>query len=197
MNDYYVEPCQGLNVVVTRVVRAAGEKPLICFVNSSDNIQTLKCGKLIGIAHETLEIIDIPLVSGAISLNSLATSNVESSKLNVVNTSLRGREINCASINVNNIDCGLPSFSEHLKEVFQLSKEKLTDCQSIKLSRPLTEYADVFAESEYDLGNFTSIEHTIDTDDAKPIKQRMRRTQTCFVNEEEAHLNKMLDAGVI
>ncbi|KAH3838408.1 hypothetical protein DPMN_111817 [Dreissena polymorpha] len=81
MNDNYVEPCQGLDVVVPRVVRAAGEKPLICFVNSSDNFQTLKRGKLIGIAHETFEIVDIPLNSGAIPQNSLATSNVESSNL--------------------------------------------------------------------------------------------------------------------
>ena len=29
------------------------------------------------------------------------------------------------------------------------------------------------------------------------IKQRLRRTPACFVGEEEAHLKKMLDAGVI
>jgi hypothetical protein len=29
------------------------------------------------------------------------------------------------------------------------------------------------------------------------VKQRMRRTPACFADEEEAHLQKMLDAGVI
>ncbi len=177
------------DVIVSRIVRAAGEKPLVCFVNPSDHFQTLKAGKLVGMAHETFEIVDVPLDSKAIPLNPLATINIESSKLNVVNTSLSDREINNTT--------GLPTLPEHLKEVFQISKEKLTDCQSNKLSKLLIEYADVFAESEYDLGNFTSIEHTIDTGDAKPIKQRMRRTPTCFVHEEEGHLQKMMDAGVI
>ena len=55
----------------------------------------------------------------------------------------------------------------------------------------------VFAKDEFDLGNFTVIEHWIDTQNAAPIKQRLRRTPACFVGEEEAHLKKMLDAGVI
>ena len=61
----------------------------------------------------------------------------------------------------------------------------------------MSEYSDVFAEDEFDLGNFTCIEHTIDTGDAKPIKQGIRRTPAWFAGEEEAHLKKMLDAGVI
>lgn len=58
-------------------------------------------------------------------------------------------------------------------------------------------YSDVFAQNEFDLGNFTAIEHNIDTGDAAPIKQRLRRTHACYVGEEEKHLNKLLDAGVI
>ena len=50
---------------------------------------------------------------------------------------------------------------------------------------------------QFDLGHFSGIEHTIDTGQARPIKQRMRRTPACFMGEEEAHLKKMLDAGVI
>ena len=61
----------------------------------------------------------------------------------------------------------------------------------------LNEHEDVFAKSEFDLSTFTDIEHGIDIGDARPIKQRMRGTPACFVDEEEAHLNKMLEAGVI
>ena len=38
---------------------------------------------------------------------------------------------------------------------------------------------------------------TINTGDAKPVKDHMRRTPACFVGEEEAHLKEILDAGVI
>ena len=61
----------------------------------------------------------------------------------------------------------------------------------------MNEHEDVFAKSEFDLGTFTDIEHGIDTGDARPIKQHMRRTPACFVGEEEANLKKMLEAGVI
>jgi hypothetical protein len=59
------------------------------------------------------------------------------------------------------------------------------------------EYSDVFAQDDLDLGNVTEIEYAFDTDTAEPVKQRMRRTPACFVDEEEAHPQKMLDAGVI
>ena len=61
----------------------------------------------------------------------------------------------------------------------------------------LSEHEDVFARDQFDLGTFTKIEHGIQTEQAPPVKQHMRRTPACFVNEEEAHLKKMLDAGVI
>ena len=41
------------------------------------------------------------------------------------------------------------------------------------------------------------MEHKIDTGDAKAIKERIRLTAACFVGEDEIHLKKMLDAGVI
>ncbi|XP_053403251.1 uncharacterized protein LOC123555723 [Mercenaria mercenaria] len=84
----------------------------------------------------------------------------------------------------------------HLEEVYAKSTTHLDDEQKSELRKLSVDYQDVFATSEFDLGNFTEIQHSIDTGTAKPIKQRMRRTPACFVAEEEAHL-KMLEAGVI
>ena len=61
----------------------------------------------------------------------------------------------------------------------------------------IVDYSDVFATSDMDLGEFTAIEHRIETDNATPVKQRMRRTPAVFEEEEEAHVDKMLQAGVI
>ena len=60
----------------------------------------------------------------------------------------------------------------------------------------LCDHQDVFAKHDFDLGAVTSIQRNIDTGTAQPVKQRMRRTPACFVNEEEL-LKKILDAGVI
>ena len=86
---------------------------------------------------------------------------------------------------------------EHLRDLFQRSIEYLNDDEQDQLAELLIEFEDVFAKSEFDLGDFTDIVHDIDTGSSKPIKQRMRRTPAGFAGEEKAHLEKMLKAGVI
>ena len=86
---------------------------------------------------------------------------------------------------------------EHTEELFRLSTDGLDKHQKSEVKRLLSKYSDVFAQDDLDLGNFTELEYAFDTDTAKPVKQRMRRTPACFVDEEEAHPQKMLDAGVI
>ena len=61
-----------------------------------------------------------------------------------------------------------------------------------QLTQLLIHYEDVFARDEFDLGNFTGIQHIINIGTAKPIKQRMRRTPVCFASEEEAYQQKWL-----
>ena len=77
-----------------------------------------------------------------------------------------------------------------------MSQKSILVKKNALLANLLIEYQDVFAQSEFYLGNFTGIEHSINTGQAKPIKQCLRCTPACFVGEEEAHL-KVLEAGVI
>jgi RNA:NAD 2'-phosphotransferase (TPT1/KptA family) len=85
----------------------------------------------------------------------------------------------------------------HLGDLFDRSCRSLQGDEVDRLKTLLIEFEDVFARDEFDLGNFDAIEHSIDTGEHKPVKQRMRRTPVGFEKEEEAHLQKMLDAGVI
>ena len=55
----------------------------------------------------------------------------------------------------------------------------------------------MFAKNDYDLGDFTEIEHQIVTGDAKPVKQRKRKTPVGFTEEKKAHPDKMIKAEVI
>ena len=77
------------------------------------------------------------------------------------------------------------------------ANKDLTPDEQIELKRLLVNNADAFSTHDLDLGSFDAIEHTVDTGDAKPVKQRLRRTPVCFEGEEEKHLDKMLKAGVI
>ena len=59
------------------------------------------------------------------------------------------------------------------------------------------EYADVFASSDVDLGRTGVVQHTINTGDAAPIKQRPHRIPYCERPKLEGEVHRLLDAEVI
>ncbi len=85
----------------------------------------------------------------------------------------------------------------HLEDVFQWSSGHLNIDEKASLFKLLEEFQDVFASGDLDIGLCSSIKHHINTGDAPPFKERMRRTPLGFQAEEEKHLQAMLDADVI
>ena len=79
------------------------------------------------------------------------------------------------------------------------SSELLSGEESGKLSQLICEFQEFqeFAKDDFDLGDFTAVQHKIDTGEAPPVKMRMRRTPVNFEKEEEEVLQKMLKAGVV
>ena len=86
---------------------------------------------------------------------------------------------------------------DQLQVLYEKSTENLSTNQKTQLHRLLYEFSDVLAKDDFDLGTFDELEHSIDTGDARPIKQRIRRIPMCFAKKEEQHLKKMLDVGII
>ena len=95
------------------------------------------------------------------------------------------------------LENGKREIPEHLINLFDKSKGELDEQEQTQLSELLSEFEDVFAKSEFNLGKFNTIQHGIDTGTNRPVKQRIRRTPLGFAGEEEAQLKKMLSAGVI
>ena len=91
-------------------------------------------------------------------------------------------------------DAAIP---DHLSSLYSRSCENLTPEQRHSLAALLIEYQDVFARSDTDLGCLKGVQHTINTGNAAPIKQRMRRTPLGFESEEDKHLQSMLDNNII
>ncbi|GFN98331.1 Pol polyprotein [Plakobranchus ocellatus] len=54
-----------------------------------------------------------------------------------------------------------------------------------------------FHKADFDPGDFTAVYHSIDRGQMSPIRQRMRSTPIHFKDEEDAHLDKMLETGVM
>ncbi|VDI22459.1 Hypothetical predicted protein [Mytilus galloprovincialis] len=166
-NDFVIEPNSKTTLLIPRSVCAKGQSPVVCFMNVTDNPVRLQGGIEVAEAHAVTVIESM--------------DDPQELSVGTCSTSKQGKE-------------DLP---DHLQELFTTSSQDLTTDQKSKLRTLLYTYSDVFAKTEFDLGNFSHVEHEIDTGDARPIQLRMRRTPACFVQEEEAHLKKMLDAGVI
>ena len=105
----------------------------------------------------------------------------------------------CEFPSVNSVSscCRLSELPEHLIKMFEKSSEGLTEAQTRRVKSLLLDYQDIFSTHDLDIGCYTGIEHRIDTRDALPIRQRMRRTPLHFQDEEGKHLQKLLDIGVI
>jgi hypothetical protein len=86
---------------------------------------------------------------------------------------------------------------DKVETLWQNSSEYLNQDERVQLRQLLHKYRDIFSKDEFDIGKCQGVEHTIDTGEAQPIKQRMRRTPLHFVNDENEQLMKMLQAGVI
>ncbi|RLC02359.1 MAG: hypothetical protein DRI57_30125, partial [Deltaproteobacteria bacterium] len=86
---------------------------------------------------------------------------------------------------------------EHLVDLYQRSSVHLDPEQCLQLRSLLMEYAGVFSTGDLDIGCLQNVEHHIDTGDARPVGERMRRTPLGFAQEEKEHLQLMLDHGII
>ena len=83
----------------------------------------------------------------------------------------------------------------HLSQLYERSKKHLTETQQSAVAALLNEYQAGFSKSDSDLGCFTAVKHKIDTGQAKPIRQRMRRTPIGFQEEEDKLLEKMISSS--
>ena len=169
--DYVVEPSSNSKFIAPRVVRGAGTNPVMCLVNPSDCFRVVNKGFEIGRAYP-VEVIedqsDIRLVPEVSQVKAPQQSKPQ-----------------------------MLCIPAHLQKLYDDASVQLSKTEQQQLAQLLIDYEDVFAKDEFDLGKFDAVEHVIETGDAKPVKQRIRRTPLCFAGEEEAHLQKMLDAGVI
>ena len=64
---------------------------------------------------------------------------------------------------------------EHIKQLHEKTVKMLTKDQEKLVTALLTEYADIFAKDGRDIGKTTLIAHDVDTGNAKPVSQAVRR----------------------
>lgn len=64
---------------------------------------------------------------------------------------------------------------EHLQDLFERSVKFLREEDHHMVERCLSDYQDVFSRDDRDIGRTDVVKHSINTNDAKPVKERLRR----------------------
>src|SRR5467141_429855 len=85
----------------------------------------------------------------------------------------------------------------HLQPVLDSLPDSLTDRQRDEACRFVQGYPDVFSRHEFDLGRTTLLEHQIETGDARPIKQGLRKQPQVHLGIIDAEVEKMVAGGVV
>lgn len=86
---------------------------------------------------------------------------------------------------------------EHVDPLVESVDSDVTAVEKKQLKNILHEFADVFFKSEFDLGCTDLAVHEIDTGDARPIKQVLRRQPFCHVETIDKQVDEMLRGGII
>jgi predicted aspartyl protease len=154
------------------------------FINSAGRYITVKANEVLG---NLIEVDDV----------------VESFDENSNESEISDNECDLRQILTSDVDYDVElkklqsEMPDHLKNLFERSCIELTIQQSVAVGQLLLKYQNSFSKHDLDLGCFKGIKHHINTGDAAPIRQKMRRTPLGFQEEEKQHLQKMLDIGVI
>jgi transposase InsO family protein len=85
----------------------------------------------------------------------------------------------------------------HISPVMDTIEAELSPTQREVMRCLLAEYADVFSQSEYDLGRTNILQHRIDTGDARPVRQPLRRQPLSRLQVVDEHLDQMMEQGII
>ena len=85
----------------------------------------------------------------------------------------------------------------HLKDVYNRACEGLSKDQCLQVANLLKKHASTFSNSDTDIGRTGIIRHKIDTGDAHPIKQPLRRMPFHMQGEADKQIETMLQNNII
>ncbi len=89
------------------------------------------------------------------------------------------------------------SVPDHLQDLMERCTDGLDEEDTDAVKSLLSRYSDVFSTGDYDIGRTTLVKHRIDTGDAAPIRQPLRRASPEKRAEIEKQVSELLDKKLI
>ena len=90
-----------------------------------------------------------------------------------------------------------PQQSVDMSKFFDLSDCSASADQLAQLTHVLNGFSDVIAQNDSEIGCTTTMNHTIDVGNSRPINQAPRRLAPTKANEVRKHVQDMLDSDVV
>ena len=94
------------------------------------------------------------------------------------------------------VTCVEPDLS-YLQPVVDSLPESLSEEQREEAIKLVYDFKDVFSKHDYDLGRTDLIEHVIETGDARPVREALRKQPQVHLSVIDAEVEKMAASGVI
>jgi hypothetical protein len=86
---------------------------------------------------------------------------------------------------------------EHLQPIFDDLPADLTPAERREAIEFVQEYKNIFSRDEQDLGRTTLVTHRIETGDARPIRQGLRRHPQVYLDVIDTEIEKLVSCGVV
>ena len=191
--DYLVEPSDAFQdryrlMMASTLVDINGATTCkVRILNPFSSEVTLKQDAEIGMAEKIERLISI-------------VAEEENSEENGNLQSIRKIEVNRNKATTPNLSfekAKAEEVPEHLKTLFTKSTEEMSESERQVIAGLLVKYQDTFSRNEWDLGLTDLAEHSINTGDAYPVKQRPRRVPLAYAQEEKQAIEDLLKKGVI
>jgi len=184
------------NILIARaVVEPTSGRVPVKLINLDSSPLHIEKGRLLGVLHniDAIHPIDMKAEPPRTTCSTADQREKEKQQSNICRIEDQETEKKLHS----EANKTAPNVPAHLKEMYEESIKNLPKEHHMKLASLLEEYGDVFAKSKSDLGKCSVLKHHIDTGDAAPVKQPLRRTPQQYEGEEEKYVREQLEAGTI
>ena len=106
-------------------------------------------------------------------------------------------QLNSDATKVKQVESDASSVPSYLQKLIDDADDSIPKSARLALEAILMKHADVFSQDENDLGRTNIIMHHIDTGDARPVRQPLRRYPPAHVEAISEHVDNMLKQGTI
>lgn len=139
------------------------------------------------------------LYSGPYSDSAVEIVNLTSKSIQLKEDQILGElsPVEVTPVVSTNWECNYDGWADNVDDMIKKIPVEVPDPIKIKLRNVLLNYRDIFSQDEFDLGRCDIFKHVIDTGDARPVRQPLRRQPPHYQKFIDERVDVLLKQGVV